>query len=216
MGTFASAIRDTAEISPTHVGTAALGCPAAQVHRAAAVPGRCSHSRDFVSSIRACHPEEGALCPTKDLCNLLPPPRPTAEISPTHVGTAALGCPAAQFHRAAAVPGRCSHSRAVIPTRALLARRGTRTPAKEKRRWTFSRSKSVSPRSASAPTGPASTGSQNLRNDIEHYYTKANKKALEGVISNAFVVARNFIATELKEDPLKLLGDETWQAAGGF
>ncbi len=51
-----------------------------------------------------------------------------------------------------------------------------------------------------------------VRNDVEHYYTKANKKALESVISNAFVVARNFIATELKEDPLEILGDETWQA----
>jgi hypothetical protein len=51
-----------------------------------------------------------------------------------------------------------------------------------------------------------------VRNDIEHYYTKANKKALEGLISNAFIVVRNFITTELKEDPLVLLGDETWQA----
>jgi hypothetical protein len=51
-----------------------------------------------------------------------------------------------------------------------------------------------------------------LRNDTEHYYTKADKKALESVISNAFIIVRNFIATELKEDPLLLLGDETWQA----
>ncbi len=51
-----------------------------------------------------------------------------------------------------------------------------------------------------------------VRNEIEHYYTKANKKALEGLVSDAFVVARNFIAAELKEDPLKLLGDETWRA----
>ncbi|HYN15719.1 MAG TPA: hypothetical protein VES66_08035 [Terriglobales bacterium] len=50
------------------------------------------------------------------------------------------------------------------------------------------------------------------RRDIEHYYTNANKKALESLVSDAFVVARNFIATELKEDPLGLLGDETWQA----
>lgn len=50
------------------------------------------------------------------------------------------------------------------------------------------------------------------RNDTEHYYSQANKKALEGVVSDAFVVLRNFIATELKEDPLQLLGDETWQA----
>jgi ribosomal protein L37E len=52
----------------------------------------------------------------------------------------------------------------------------------------------------------------NVRNDIEHYYTKANKKALESLVSDAFVVIRNFITTELEEDPLELLGDETWQA----
>lgn len=50
-----------------------------------------------------------------------------------------------------------------------------------------------------------------LRNDIEHYYTKASKKSLESIISNAFIVVRNFIIGELKEDPLILLGDTTWQ-----
>jgi len=51
-----------------------------------------------------------------------------------------------------------------------------------------------------------------VRNDIEHYYTKADKKALESVISDAFVCIRNFMTAELKEDPLALLGDETWEA----
>jgi len=50
------------------------------------------------------------------------------------------------------------------------------------------------------------------RNDTEHYFSQANKRALEGVISDAFVVLRNFVAAELREDPLKLLGEETWQA----
>jgi hypothetical protein len=50
-----------------------------------------------------------------------------------------------------------------------------------------------------------------IRNDIEHYYTKANKKALEGVVSDAFIIVRNFIAKELNEEPLQLLGDETWR-----
>jgi hypothetical protein len=36
----------------------------------------------------------------------------------------------------------------------------------------------------------------NGRNDIEHYYTKANKRALEGLVSNAFVVARNCHGTK--------------------
>jgi len=51
-----------------------------------------------------------------------------------------------------------------------------------------------------------------VRNEIEHYYTKTSKKALEGLVSDAFIVVRNFITTELKEDPLKLLGDETWRS----
>jgi hypothetical protein len=51
-----------------------------------------------------------------------------------------------------------------------------------------------------------------VRNDVEHYFTKAAKKTLEGVVSNAFILARNFIATQLAEDPLKLLGPETWEA----
>lgn len=51
-----------------------------------------------------------------------------------------------------------------------------------------------------------------VRNDIEHYYTNANKKALESLISDAFIIVRAFIANELREDSLKLLGDETWQS----
>lgn len=51
-----------------------------------------------------------------------------------------------------------------------------------------------------------------VRNDVEHYYTKANKKALESVISNAFILVRNFITIELHENPLDLLGNETWEA----
>jgi hypothetical protein len=50
------------------------------------------------------------------------------------------------------------------------------------------------------------------RNEVEHYYTKTSKKALQGLIADAFVVIRNFIATQLQDDPLTLLGDETWQA----
>jgi hypothetical protein len=51
----------------------------------------------------------------------------------------------------------------------------------------------------------------NVRNEVEHYYTKTSKKALQGLIADAFVVTRDFLATRLQEDPLKLLGDETWQ-----
>ena len=43
-----------------HVGTAALGCPAAQMYRATNFP--LSSNRSHLH----CHPEEGAFCPTKD------------------------------------------------------------------------------------------------------------------------------------------------------
>jgi len=33
-----------------------------------------------------------------------------------------------------------------------------------------------------------------IRKEVEHYFTNANKKALEGLVSDAFVVTRNFIA----------------------
>ena len=52
----------------------------------------------------------------------------------------------------------------------------------------------------------------NVRNEIEHYFTNANKRALESVVSDAFVLVRNFVTTVLEQDPLELLGDETWQA----
>lgn len=49
-----------------------------------------------------------------------------------------------------------------------------------------------------------------VRNDIEHHYTTANAKVLNGVIADSFVVVRNFMAASLKLDPAVALGDETW------
>jgi hypothetical protein len=51
-----------------------------------------------------------------------------------------------------------------------------------------------------------------VRNEVEHYYTNTSKRALQGLIADAFIVVRNFVTVELQEDPLSLLGDETWQA----
>lgn len=51
-----------------------------------------------------------------------------------------------------------------------------------------------------------------VRNEVEHYYTNTSKKALQGLIADAFVVVRNFVTVELQEDPLTLFGDATWQA----
>ncbi|HKW89726.1 MAG TPA: hypothetical protein VJN21_13340 [Candidatus Acidoferrales bacterium] len=50
------------------------------------------------------------------------------------------------------------------------------------------------------------------RNDVEHLYPRLDQKGLEGLISDSFLLVRDFIATELEGDPLELLGEETWQA----
>ncbi len=49
------------------------------------------------------------------------------------------------------------------------------------------------------------------RNDVEHYYPQLSQKALEGVIADSFVLVRNFIATELEENPQELLNDKIWK-----
>jgi uncharacterized protein (DUF983 family) len=50
------------------------------------------------------------------------------------------------------------------------------------------------------------------RNEVEHLYPRLDQKGLEGLISNSFLLVRDFIATELHEDPLELLGEATWQS----
>lgn len=50
------------------------------------------------------------------------------------------------------------------------------------------------------------------RNEVEHFYPRLDQKGLEGLISDSFILVRDFIATELHDDPLDLLGEETWQA----
>lgn len=48
------------------------------------------------------------------------------------------------------------------------------------------------------------------RNNAEHYFSNLEPKAIQGLISNSFVVIRDFISEELKEDPKNLLGSEAW------
>ena len=49
-----------------------------------------------------------------------------------------------------------------------------------------------------------------LRNDIEHYFSTVNRGAMEGAISDTFLIIRDFIHTELGENPQELLGDAAW------
>lgn len=48
------------------------------------------------------------------------------------------------------------------------------------------------------------------RNDIEHYYTAITQQGLSGLIARSFVIIRDFVTDELKDDPRTLLGTHTW------
>jgi hypothetical protein len=50
------------------------------------------------------------------------------------------------------------------------------------------------------------------RNALEHYYPQLTQQALHGLLTDAFLIIRSFIAGELNDDPRTLLGDQTWQA----
>lgn len=49
-----------------------------------------------------------------------------------------------------------------------------------------------------------------LRNEIEHYFTNVSRGAMEGAISDTFLIIRDFIHSELGESPQELLGDAVW------
>lgn len=48
------------------------------------------------------------------------------------------------------------------------------------------------------------------RNNIEHYYSTESSDAIKALISDCFIIIRDFISTYLEEDPKELLGAETW------
>lgn len=49
-----------------------------------------------------------------------------------------------------------------------------------------------------------------IRNDIEHYYTSNPKHLLEAAIVATLPIIRDIVLHELKEEPVKLLGDKCW------
>lgn len=51
-----------------------------------------------------------------------------------------------------------------------------------------------------------------LRNNIEHYYTDKSPDAVREVIAKSFILIRDFISDGLDEEPHQLLGDACWQA----
>jgi predicted RNA-binding Zn-ribbon protein involved in translation (DUF1610 family) len=48
------------------------------------------------------------------------------------------------------------------------------------------------------------------RNDIEHYYSTQNLQSVQRLISDSFLIIRDFISDHLNEDPKQLLGDDAW------
>ncbi|OCQ91974.1 hypothetical protein BCD64_26345 [Nostoc sp. MBR 210] len=51
-----------------------------------------------------------------------------------------------------------------------------------------------------------------LRNNIEHYYTDKSPNTVREVIAKSFILIRDFIRDVLNEEPHHLLGDISWQA----
>lgn len=50
-----------------------------------------------------------------------------------------------------------------------------------------------------------------IRNDVEHYYTAEPASRLKELLADSFIVMRDFITSELRREPLELLGEPTWQ-----
>ena len=49
------------------------------------------------------------------------------------------------------------------------------------------------------------------RNNIEHYYSNDDEDSIRGLLSNCFLVIRDFISKELELDPKEELGQEAWK-----
>jgi len=49
-----------------------------------------------------------------------------------------------------------------------------------------------------------------VRNDLEHYYSTASTGKVREVLSDAFLVLRAFITTELQAEPFEILGEDAW------
>ncbi|MGD0654435.1 MAG: hypothetical protein ABSA16_08840 [Thermoguttaceae bacterium] len=50
----------------------------------------------------------------------------------------------------------------------------------------------------------------NYRNDVEHYFSSLSQSAIQAIISDCFIVIRDFVRFHLGQEPLSLLGSDTW------
>jgi|GEM_PF-224822 len=53
------------------------------------------------------------------------------------------------------------------------------------------------------------------RNDIEHYFPSLTQNALRTLVADSFIIIRDFLRTQLNEDPLIVLGAPTWTTLTG-
>ena len=53
---------------------------------------------------------------------------------------------------------------------------------------------------------------QTLRNNIEHYCPSVGADAIRAVFADSVIIVRDFLVTQLNEDPEAVLGQDTWRA----
>ncbi|WP_204103246.1 MULTISPECIES: hypothetical protein [Spirulina sp. CCY15215] len=50
-----------------------------------------------------------------------------------------------------------------------------------------------------------------IRNEIEHYYTSQSESTVKELLSDSFIVIRDFLISQLNYQPIDILGEETWK-----
>ena len=55
----------------------------------------------------------------------------------------------------------------------------------------------------------------NVRNYMEHYCTRESEDRLRELLSDSFLIMRDFIGSQLEIEPLELLGEKTWNVLLG-
>lgn len=49
------------------------------------------------------------------------------------------------------------------------------------------------------------------RNDVEHYFSTLNPQSVQGLVSDSFLIIRDFISDHLHQDPKQVLGNGAWK-----
>lgn len=52
---------------------------------------------------------------------------------------------------------------------------------------------------------------QEYRNNVEHYFSNENPKAIQAILTHSFNIINDFVRSYLDEEPLMLLGNDYWQ-----